>query len=107
MPRDKYEKLESITNIVRNIFVVFIAVVLAVILLPQLYSQLSTGKSAISGIETPIFKVRLLNELNTPDRTRGIEDSAVPETVAEAAKILKTEGQAWSYVGAYRDGDWD
>jgi len=102
----KVASLESISNIVKNLVIVGISTAVAFAVIPPLSQQLRSGSSKLTSVETPLLKVQLANEINTPDRTSGVADVSPPAPVAKAAQTIDSGGSAWCYVGAFREGQW-
>ena len=98
--------VESVSNTFKNLVVVLISIAVALTVLPPLNAQLKSGKSKLTALETPLVKVQLANEINTPDRTLGVVDVSPPAPVATAAQSIDGGGAAWCYVGAFKDGQW-
>jgi len=102
MPKDRFDKWESVTNTLKNILFILgslIFILLIVRLLPQLIPQIKTAK--IESIEIAGLKLRLYNELNVPERTKGEEEiKEIPKLIKIAAEIIDYEGTFWVYLGA-------
>lgn len=101
--RDRFEKLESLTNALKNVAVLIGSVALIVFLWPSIKAVVSEERSIESfgafGVE-----VSLTEAVNKAAPQEGISDEPVPEPVARAAEKIEVGGQLWSFVGTFRDG---
>jgi len=101
MPKDSFEKWESVTNTLRNILFIMgsiVIIILVIILLPQLKSQIKSAK--IKSLEIAGIKLSLYNNLNVPERIKGEEEIEVPQPVKVVAQLINYKGTFWVYLGA-------
>jgi len=109
MPKDCLDKLESFTNILRNILFIFgsiVVIFIVITLFPQIRSQIKSARiesMEIAGIIKLNFKLKelnLYNKLNIPERVKGKEEIKVTKPVKEAAELINYKGTFWIYLGA-------
>jgi len=102
MPKDRLDRWESITNILKNIFFIcasLIIVILMIMLFPRLKSQIRSA--TIESLEIAGIKLRLYNELNIPERLKGAEEiEEISKPVKVGAEFINYEGIFWVYLGA-------
>jgi len=101
MSKDCFDKWESVTNTLKNVFFIIGSIgviLLIIILLPQLRSQIKSAK--IESLEIAGIKLMLYNELNISERSKGEEEIEVSRPVEVAAELISYEGTFWVYLGA-------